>query len=114
MQAGITDRIQGYCGGIDILDLMFQTVDPPPLDAWVRYMLAIWFILLIPWPIALMGAGMSSEGGGNQTAALILALSVLSYPVLVFVAFVSRRINPRLVFLPALSFAVGFMAASLI
>lgn len=73
-------------------------------------MLVLWVILFIPWPIALMGAGMSGEGGGNQGAVNTLALSVISYPVLVFVAFVFRRMRPHLVFLPALSFAVGLIA----
>ena len=93
---------------------MFQTVEPPPLEAWVKSMLALWSVLLVPWPIALMGAGMSGEGGGNKVAVLALVWSVISYPALVFVAFIFRRRMPRLVFLPALSFAAGFAAGCLI
>jgi len=78
----------------------------------VKSMLTLWFILLLPWPIALMGAGMSGEGGGhhNHVAILTLIWSVVSYPALVLVAFASRRSKPLLVFLPALSFAIGFTA----
>jgi hypothetical protein len=97
-------------GTVDILDLMFQTVDPPPLEVGVKSMLVLWSILFVPWPVALIGAGMSSEGGGNESAALTLCWSVISYPALVFVAFVFRRRMPRLVFLPALSFGVGIIA----
>ena len=89
-------------------------MDLPPLLTWVKSMLVLWSILLIPWPIALMGAGMSGEGGGNQKAVLTLCWAVLFYPALVFVAFIFRRRQPRLVFLPALSFGVGFIAGSLI
>jgi hypothetical protein len=88
----------------------YQQLTTPPLLPWVRYMLVLWTILFIPWPVALVGAGMSGEGGGNQVAVNALVWSVISYPVLVFVAFVFRRMRPRLVFLPALSLAVGFIA----
>jgi ABC-type spermidine/putrescine transport system permease subunit I len=93
---------------------MFQTMDPQPLKVWVKCVLTLWFLLLVVWPAALMGAGMSGEGGGNRSAVLALLCCVLSYPVLLFVAFVFRRRRPMLVLLPALSFAFGFLAGSLI
>jgi hypothetical protein len=93
---------------------MFQTAKQPPLEDWVKSMLVLWFILLVPWPIAAMGAGMSGEGGGNHAATEVLARAVVSYPILVFFAFVFRRRKPHLVFLPAVSLLVGFIAASMI
>jgi hypothetical protein len=87
---------------------MFQTLEPPPLETWVKSMLVLWSILFVPWPLAVMGAGMSGEGGRNQAAVEVLVWAVLSYPVLVFFSFVFRRRKPQLVFLPALSFIVGF------
>ena len=95
---------------------MFESLDPPPLEPGVKFALILWVLLLIVWPIALMGAGMAGEGHRhpNQLANLTLVWSVLLYPVLVFVAFLFRRMEPRLVSLPGLSFFVGFIAACLI
>jgi len=84
---------------------MFEySPDPVPLETTVQVMLVVWCVLL--WP-CLIFAGLSAMAfdGGYTPAAYIVALLPWSYPVLLGIAFFYRRRNPRLVWLPALTFA---------
>jgi hypothetical protein len=73
-----------------------------PLSVHVKVMLIIWCVLLLPWPLFLMGAGMAFEGGDTADAYAFF-WSVLTYPILVAAAFLYRRRQPNFVFLPVFS-----------
>lgn len=76
---------------------------PPPLRTDVKILLAIWFVVLVPWiPVfTLMGTGMAFEPGYTLDAYLFVFMA-WAYPVLVFIAYLFRRRRPGLVWLPAL------------
>lgn len=82
---------------------MFQSIPQPPLALITRVMLTIWFIILPPWMFGgLIGTGMAFEGGDRLDTYLFI-LVVWSYPILVAIAFYSRRKWPQLVWLPLLT-----------
>ncbi len=53
-------------------------------------MLVLWCVLLLPYPLVLMAAGMSSEAG-NPIIANLFVGSALSYPILLTVSFVPAK-----------------------
>jgi hypothetical protein len=83
---------------------MFDALtQPAPLKTYVKVMLFVWFLLLVPWfPVAGI-AGVAFDSS-HKTAAWIFVLSVWTYPISLGTAFVSRRRYPYLVWLPTLNF----------
>ncbi len=88
---------------------MFDALGPAPLDPSVKVLLSVWIVLLVPWALVALVVGMALDGGPTFGAYLLI-WSVLSYPALVGLVFYYRRRNPRLIWLPVLSFAGGFFA----
>jgi hypothetical protein len=90
---------------------VFETalLERPPLNARVRVLLTIWFLILIPWlPLfTLMGSGMAFDGGPTAGAYEFVVIAWM-YPALVAVAFHSRRRRPNLVWLPLIPLSVVF------
>src|SRR5271166_587586 len=78
---------------------------PEPLKPIVKVMLAIWFVLLIPWPLFFMTTGMAFEGNYQTAEAYTFVWSVWAYPVLVAGSWYWRRKQPQLIWLPLLTFA---------
>lgn len=72
----------------------------------IKGILALWFVLLIPWlPFAVV-IGMGFEGGLPWTwEAYVLIWSIWTYPVSVYVAFIFRQKMPVLALLPLLNLA---------
>jgi hypothetical protein len=86
-------------------------VTPPPLDSTVKTMLTVWFLLLIPWfPFATMGSGLAFDGGPT-TAAYLYVWTMWTYPLLLGIAYFSRRRQPNLVWLPSITVIIFMLEA---
>lgn len=73
----------------------------PPLAKNVVIALVLWIVLLPFWALfGIMGTGMAGEGRGIEPNIVAALLSSLSYPVLIVVAFISRRKKSAIVWLP--------------
>jgi hypothetical protein len=86
----------------------------PPLTAGVKVMLAVWFVILVPWfPFfTLMGTGMAFESGYTLEAYLFV-IAVWTYPALVGIAYFFRRRKPEFIMLPILTF-MPLLASSVV
>jgi hypothetical protein len=73
----------------------------------IRGLLILWSVLLVPWlPFALL-SGLAFDGGPTPQA-YFFVWSVLSYPVAVGIAVLSRKRFPVLLLLPFLNL-IGFI-----
>jgi hypothetical protein len=83
------------------LDFDESCLGPPPLSTTVKVMLAVWFLILIPWLVcfSLVGSGMALEAGHPFDADFFVVLAWV-YPPLVAVAWFLRRRMPKMVWLP--------------
>jgi hypothetical protein len=86
---------------------MFETfTEPPPIKPYVKGLLALWFVLLIPWlPVTAVSASVLS----NTWDANLFFWSPLTYPITLSVAFIFKRKVPRLSLLPLLNVAGFFL-----
>jgi len=75
----------------------------------IKGFLIVWFVLLVPWLPFAMLSGMAFDGGPTPQAYLFF-WSVITYPVAVGIAAVSRKRVPLLVLLPLLN-VIGFFAS---
>ena len=83
-----------------LFDKLF--IGPAPLNSTVRILLTVWCVLLALGALpALMLTGMAGEGGYTFGAYYSVVI-VWLYPPLVLVAFIFRRRNPKIVWLPLL------------
>ena len=71
--------------------------------------LIVWLVLFAPWLPFAMLSGMAFDGGRTPQAYLFF-WSVLTYPVAVGIALISRKRAPVLVLLPILN-VIGFFAS---
>jgi hypothetical protein len=82
------------------------STEPPPVNDTVKSLLTIWCILLVLGALpALMLTGMAFEGGYTFGAIYSVTL-VWLYPILVGVAYASRRSKPALAWLPLIPVAL--------
>lgn len=75
-----------------------------PTPTAVKIILAVWFVLLLPWLVIASLSGMAFDGG-KTAEAYVFVWSVLSYPITVGLAAVFRRWLPWMVLLPLVNVA---------
>lgn len=87
-----------------------SVLGPPPLSTTVTVMLAIYFVILVPWIpfFTLMGTGMAFEGG-NTFDAYQSVIIFLAFPVLVSISYLFRRRKPALVWLPMIPLTLALL-----
>ena len=73
----------------------------------IKGLLAVWFVLAIPWAPFVMFSGLAFDNGASL-GAYVFTLSLLLYPVTVTIAFLVRQKVPTLVLLPLLNL-IGFV-----
>lgn len=71
------------------------------------WLVILWLISLVPWPLAASLGGMAFDGG-YTTEAYVFAWSIWTYPITVLLAFFLRRKNRFVVLLPVLNAVVFF------
>ena len=94
-----------------MLTIVFALLDPtkPPIPLFAKGMLALWIITL-PFTLALASmSGMAIIHHENDWLAYAFIGSALTYPISVLVAFLFRRKQPQLVFLPCLNILLYFV-----
>src|ERR1041385_4998030 len=86
---------------------MFDFISrPSPLHGGVKFLLAVWFALLLPWfPFAAL-AGLAFAGGPKWSSYLFV-WSLWTYPLILFIGFWFRRKAPVLSLLPVFN-VIGF------
>jgi hypothetical protein len=71
-------------------------------ESFVKIVLVIWAVLLIPWlPFAAL-SGLAFDGGPTL-AAYVIVWALLTYPVSLLIAWLLRKKAPFLVFLPCVN-----------
>lgn len=83
---------------------------PEPVKPIVKVVLAIWFALLVLWPLFFMTTGMAFEGNYQPAETYTFVWSVWAYPAFVAVSWFCRRKKPDLIWLPLLSFLGAFIS----
>jgi hypothetical protein len=78
-------------------------IEQAQLAPRVRIILTVWCIILVPWLLffTLVGSGLAFDAG-NTPAAYLTASILWAYPVLVGIAYIFRRKQPKLLWLPVL------------
>lgn len=88
---------------------MFEPIGPPPLDNRVRLLVILWCILLPFWFVMSLGAGgLRTRVGGD-----LYVISWVSYPLLLWIAFIYKRSRLFLAALPGLSLVAIFISAEI-
>jgi hypothetical protein len=75
----------------------------------INGLLIAWAVLLIPWVPFAMLSGLAFDGGPTPQA-YVFFWSVLTYPVAVVIAVLSRKRVPVLLLIPFLN-VIGFIAS---
>lgn len=108
--SGYTE-LKVWAASMALFDNVFiGPVPPAPLSGTVRILLTIWCILLALGTLpALMLTGMAFDGGYSFGAYYSVVI-VWLYPPLVLVAFIFRRRNPKMVWLPLLPVTLNLLS----
>lgn len=94
---------------------MFDFVEPekPPIPLYAKGMLALWIVTL-PFTLLLASlSGMAIIHHEDDWLTYAFIWSAYTYPISVLVAFLFRRKQPELAFLPCLNIALYFVFGSL-
>ena len=88
---------------------MFETIEPPPLNQGVKLALVLWCVLAPFWAVLSLGAAaFRTNVGGN-----LYAISWALYPLLLWIAFLFKRLKPYLAALPTLSFVAMYISGAI-
>lgn len=97
-----------FVGLTCLLGWMWSEPDAHPSPT-VTVMMLVWGLILIPWLpfFTLMGTGMAFEGGYTFRAYSFVVVA-WAYPAFVAVAYLFRKKNPKLIWLPLLPLIPAF------